>query len=136
VSSDPVLDGALADGRAAHEGLMVDACTITRPGTPTLNRSTSALTPGTATQLYSGKCRIKPQRTPTPTEAGEKRAIVARYEFALPFSAVPSQPLQPGDVVTLTTSADPRLVGQVMTVMALDYGSTATAWRITLEDQN
>jgi hypothetical protein len=26
------------------------------------------------------------------------------------------------------------MVGQVMTVMAIDYASTATAWRLTLED--
>lgn len=115
---------------------MVDACTITRPGAPVLDRTTSQLTPGAVVTLYAGKCRIKPQRTPAPTEAGEKRAVVARYELALPFSAVPSQPVRLADVVTLTTSADARLVGQAMTVMAIDYGSTATAWRLTLEDQN
>lgn len=115
---------------------MVDACTISRPGEPVLDRATSALTPGTPTVLYTGKCRIKAQRTPTPTEAGEERQVVARYELALPFSAVPAQPIRLADTVILTASADPRLIGQVMTVMAIDYGSTATAWRMTLEDQN
>lgn len=136
MSGDPVLDAALTDGRSAHEGLMVDACTIARSTAATLDRTTGNLTPGTPTPLYAGPCRIKPQRTPAPTEAGEKRAVVARYELALPFGAVPSQPLHLADVVTMTASADPRLVGQVMTVMAVDYSSTATAWRLTLEDQN
>lgn len=130
------LDALLAQGRIAHEALMIDACTITRPGTSTLDRATSTLTPGTPTVLYTGQCRVKPQRTPTPTEAGEERQVVARYELALPFSAMPTQPIRLADTVTLTASADPRLIGQAMTVMAVDYGSTATAWRITLEDQN
>lgn len=130
------LDGLLAQGRLAHEELMIDACTISRPGAPTLDRATSVLTPGAETTLYSGKCRIKAQRTPAPTEAGEKRAVIARYELDLPFGAIPAEPIQLADVVTLTGSADPRLAGQVMTVMAIDYGSTATAWRLTLEDQN
>ncbi|MCW2899703.1 MAG: hypothetical protein JWO67_1968 [Streptosporangiaceae bacterium] len=124
----------LAAGRQAHQDLMVDACTITRPGTPTLNRTTSQLTPGPATTLYSGPFRIRPQRTPSPTEAGERRQVVARYNAALPFGALPSGALRIGDVVTVTASADPRMVGQTMTVMAIDYASTATAWRLTLED--
>jgi hypothetical protein len=124
----------LAAGRRAHQDLMVDACTITRPGAPTLNRTTSQLTPGSATTLYTGAIRVRPQRTPSPTEAGERRQVVARYNAALPFDALPAGALRIGDVVTVTASADPRMVGQAMTVMAVDYGSTATAWRLTLED--
>jgi hypothetical protein len=137
VSSDPVLDAALVDGRAEHERLMVDACTITRPGTPTLDRATSQLTPGTPTALYAGKCRLKAQRIPRPEEAGEELVSVARYELALPFSAAlpAGEELRVGDEVTMTASADARLVGQKLHVMAVDFGSTATAWRLTVEDQ-
>lgn len=124
----------IAAGRLAHQQLMVDACTITRPGTPTLNRATSQLSPGPATLLYSGPCRVKPQRVPHNERAGERLEVVARYELALPFSALPASALQVGDTVTITASGDPRLVGQVMAVMAIDFGSTATAWRITIED--
>lgn len=124
----------IAAGRLAHQQLMVDACTITRPGTPVLDRATSQLTPGTSTALYSGPCRVKPQRVPRDREAAERLEVVARYELALPFSAVPAHPLHVGDAVTITASGDPRLVGQVMAVMAIDYGSTATAWRLTIED--
>lgn len=132
-----MLDGALIDGRAAHEALMVDACTITRPGTPVLDRVTSQLTPGAATTLYTGKCRLKSQRMPKPAEAGEELQMLMRYELALPFSATlpAGEELRVGDVVTMTASADARLVGQVLHVMAVDFGSTATAWRLTVEDQ-
>lgn len=123
----------LAAGRIAHQQLMVDACTITRPGTPTLNRSTSVLTPGTPTVLYSGACRLKPQRVPRNEEAGERLAVVARYEVALPFASLATDSLQVGDTVTISASGDTRLVGQPFAVMAVDFGSTATAWRITVE---
>jgi hypothetical protein len=124
----------IAAGRLAHQQLMVDACTISRPGAATLNRATSQLTPGAATQLYAGPCRVKPQRVPRNEHAGERLEVVARYELALPFSAVPPSELRVADLVTITASGDPRLVGQVMTVLAIDFGSTATAWRITIED--
>jgi hypothetical protein len=128
------LDQLLAAGRLAHQQLMVDACTITRPaGAPTLNRTTSQLTPAANTQLYSGVCRVKAQRIPRDRQAGERLTVVGRYEVALPFGAVPAQPLQVGDALTVTASADTRLVGQTMAVMAVDFGSTASAWRLTVE---
>lgn len=128
------LDVLLARARTVHEDLMVDSCTITRPGTAALDRTTSALTPGTATVLYSGKCRVKAQRMPRPAQAGEQLHVVARYEVALPFSAVPESALRVGDLVTVTASGDTRLIGQELAVFAVDYGSTATAWRITAQD--
>ncbi len=130
------LDPVLAAGRAAHQQLMLDACTITRAGAPTLNRTTSALTPGAATTLYTGPCRLKSQRLPRDRHAGERLAEIARYEIALPFDAVTASRLQVGDTLTITSSGDSRLVGRAMSVMAVDYGSTATAWRLTVEDTN
>lgn len=124
----------LTAGRLAHQQLMVDACTIDRPSAPTLDRVTSQLTPGASTRLYTGACRVKPQRIPRAENAGERLEVVGRYELALPFSAHPASPLQVGDLVTITATGDQRLVGQPMAVMAVDYGSTATAWRITIED--
>lgn len=123
----------LAAGRAAHNQLLVDTCTISRPGVSTLNRTTSVLTPGAPTVLYSGACRLKPQRVPRNEEAGERLTVVARYEVALPFASLATDSLQTGDTVTITASGDTRLVGEVFAVMAVDFSSTATAWRITVE---
>ncbi|WP_405883667.1 DUF6093 family protein [Streptomyces sp. NBC_01384] len=123
----------LAAGRLAHDQLLVDTCTISRPGAPTLDRSTSVLTPGAPTVLYSGACRLKPQRVPRNEEAGERLTVVARYELALPFASLASDDLQVGDTVTITASGDTRLVNQPFSVLAVDFGSTATAWRITVE---
>lgn len=123
----------LAAGRLAHQQLMVDACTITRPGAPTLNRTTSQLTPGAPTTLYSGPCRLKPQRVPRNEQASERLTVVARYELALPFNSLAQDDLQVGDTVTMTQSGDPRLVGQQFAVMAVDFGSHSTAWRLTVE---
>lgn len=124
----------LRDGRVAHQQLMVDACTITRAGASTLNRVTSVITPGAATTLYSGACRVKPQRVPRNQQAGERLTVVARYEVALPFSALATDDLQVGDTVTITTSGDTRLVGKTFAVMAVDFGSHSTAWRLTVEE--
>lgn len=123
----------LAAGRAAHNQLLVDTCTITRAGAATLNRATSVLTPGAPTVLYSGPCRLKPQRVPRNEEAGERLTVVARYELALPFASLATDSLQVGDTVTITASGDTRLVDQVFAVMAVDFSSTATAWRISVE---
>lgn len=123
----------LAAGRAAHDQLLVDTCTISRPGTPVLDRPTSVLTPGASTVLYSGACRLKPQRVPRNEEAGERLTIVARYELALPFASLASDDLRVGDAVVITASGDTRLDGQPFAVMAVDFSSTATAWRITVE---
>lgn len=128
------LTALLRDGRAAHDGLMVDVCTISRPGAPVLDRTTSTLTPGPATTLYSGACRVKAQRMPRPAEAGEELVVVARYEVALPFDAEPTSPLRVGDVIVVVASADQRLIGQELAVLAVDFGSTATAWRISAQD--
>lgn len=123
----------LAAGRLAHQQLMVDSCTITRAGSPTLNRATSVLTPGVATTLYSGPCRLKPQRMPRNEEAQERLTVVAHYELALPFGALATDDLNVGDTVTITASGDTRLVNEEFAVLAVDFSSTATAWRITLE---
>jgi hypothetical protein len=123
----------LAAGRAAHDQLLVDTCTISRPGEPTLDRSTSVLTPGAQTALYVGACRLKPQRVPRDENAGERLTVVARYELALPFGSVATGTLQVGDTVTITASGDVRLAGQPFAVMAVDFSSTATAWRLTVQ---
>jgi hypothetical protein len=123
----------LAAGRAAHDQLLVDTCTISRADASTLNRATSVLTPGAATVLYSGPCRLKPQRVPRDEDAGERLTVVARYELALPFASLATDSLQVGDTVTITASGDTRLVDQPFAVMAVDFSSTATAWRITVQ---
>lgn len=123
----------LAAGRAAHNQLLVDTCTITRAGAPSLNRATSVLTPGTPVVLYSGPCRLKPQRVPRNEEAGERLTVVARYELALPFASLATDSLQVGDTVAITASGDTRLVDETFAVMAVDFSSTATAWRISVE---
>lgn len=71
---------------------------------------------------------------PRDEEAGERLTVVARYELALPFGALAVDDLQVGDAVTITASGDARLVGHPFSVLTTDFGSTATAWRITVQD--
>lgn len=130
------LDRLIAAGRAAHQSLLIDQCTISRPGTPTLDRATSVETPGIPTTLYAGVCRLQAQRIPRDVEFGEQLQAVARYQLDLPFDAVPAGALREGDTVTMTASGDARLIGQTLHVMAIDYGSTATVWRITVQNLN
>lgn len=127
------LDALLAAGRLAHQGIMVDACTISRPGPTVLDRSTSIEIPGAPTLLYSGACRLKAQRVPRNEQAGERLTVISRYELALPFDSLATDDLQVGDAVLITASGDTRLVNQAFTVLAVDFGSTVTAWRITVE---
>lgn len=124
----------IAAGRDAHLGLMTDACTITRDGTATLDRTTSALTPGPVTTLYAGACRVKSQRLPRDRQAGERLTVAERYDVMLPFKAVAAGVLQVGDILTVTASDDVRLVGQALAVRAIDFGSLTTSWRLSVED--
>jgi hypothetical protein len=92
-------------GRRAAEALMVDACTITTPGSPATNDTTGVVT-NTPTTKYTGRCKLQRPSGDGRREVAEASVVVAPLELHLPV--VGSEGLAEGDVVTVTASAARR----------------------------
>lgn len=125
---------ATARGQAFAEQQMTDTATITGPaGTPTFNATTGAYTPSPGATLYTGKCRVKPQNVVDRTvQAGERPVHIWPYVVSVPMTATG---IPVDATVTVTASADPDLVGQVLTVKDVARGTSVTARRLGCTDQ-
>jgi len=117
-------------GRARHARLMLDACTVTRPGTRTYNPVTQQYSE-TDTTVYTGPCRIKIWRG-IDVEAAEQEINVQRYYLDLPLSAT-APDVRRRDTVTITASLNAALVGRVLVLTDAEAETTDTAFRITCE---
>ena len=88
-------------GRLAAESLMLDACTITRPGEVVTDPNTGDVT-NTSTTVYSGKCKVQSKDSATSSpEAGEASFTVVSRQVHIPANAAD---IRDGDVVTITAS--------------------------------
>ncbi len=135
------LESALTAGRAEAEALMRDTVTVFRPGPDVFDRVTGISTPGPPeVTFYSGMARVKPdQLADSEVQAGEREVVLRQYKVSLPFSSLlpaPGVRPRPGDVVDVSASPDPRLVGVRLWVTGVQYSGTATAWRIIAEDRS
>jgi hypothetical protein len=123
---------AVLAGRAAAEKLMVDACTIDRPGVPATDPTTGVVTPALTT-VYMGVCKVQgldPQERTR--EAGGYIFTVQRYRVDVPVGAYSPEV---GDLVTITSSTlDPYLSGPLR-VVALLHKTFATAYRLMVTDR-
>ncbi|MEO3978774.1 DUF6093 family protein [Streptomyces sp. CAU 1734] len=136
------LDSALTAGRAAARELMRDQLTITRPGAPVFDWASGTETPGAGVTLYPpagtpGIARVKPETGDgREVEVAEDLMTLRRYTVSLPWDTpMPVRPV-PGDLAVVTASEDPRMVGLRLWVTGVGYSSTATAWRISMEDRS
>lgn len=123
--------GVLPFLRTQAESLMVDTCTITRPGDPVTDPDTGDVTPS-STFVYSGPCKVQQtiSQASNPT-AGSHQFTVLDSRVDLPVSA---GPFKVDDVVTITASVlDPQLAGSVFRVVELFHKSMATAQRTRVE---
>ncbi len=101
---------AVERGRRAAANLMLDTAVVTRPGgSPTFNAITGVLVPSVGTVVHTGPCRL---RQPTPQESevlfGEQQVSIARFIAVFPHDVTG---IDIDDVITLTTSADPDVIG-------------------------
>lgn len=123
---------ALLAGRREAEALMIDACSVTRPGESITDPDTGEVTPS-STPVYSGPCKVQQtiSQASNPT-AGSHAFTVQDSRVDFPVSA---GPLMVDDVVTVTSSVlDPQLVGSVFRVVELFHKSMATAQRTRVEE--
>lgn len=93
--------GVLPFLRAQAESLMIDECTITRPGEAVTNPDTGDVT-NVPVEVYAGKCKVqsKDSATATPDAGGATFTIVSR-QVHIPAN---SADVKDDDVVTITGS--------------------------------
>lgn len=119
--------GHLARGRARHQLLMIDACTVSRPGTKVYDAAADTYDIPLTT-VYTGACRIVVWRG-NEVEAADVEQNVTRYKVDLPL--VPATPLlRRRDVLTVTASQNQQLVGAVITITEVQLDTTATSLRL------
>ena len=118
--------------RAEAESLMIDTCTITRPGDSVTDPDSGVVTPGT-TPVYSGKCKVQSKDSATSTpEAGEAVFVVVSRQIHIPVGAAD---VRNDDVVTVTASVlNPFGVGRRYRVEGFTPDSYDTAARIPVKE--
>lgn len=84
------VEGLVARARVAHQRLMVDTCTITRLTSGSMNTTTGAYSPSSAS-IYSGKCRLRGDNAAgvgvTESQAGGAEQATVRYALLLPYGS-------------------------------------------------
>lgn len=123
----------LAKARANAEDLMTDQCVVTRPGDTTTDPETGLPNTGTE-KVYEGRCKVQTSGG-LASEQTEGSAAQAMGAVSLVWSLYVHFPygtpgLRAGDVVEVTESANPLLVGRRLRLVSPQSEKThATACR-------
>jgi hypothetical protein len=98
----------------SYDNLLTDTCTIVRRTQGVFNESTGQYGSPTNTSIYSGVCRVAPLSGIARRVRVGEEAVIDRAQWVfLPFSATG---VKPEDIVTITASEDPDVIGREMTV--------------------
>jgi Family of unknown function (DUF6093) len=123
---------AIEAGRAAAEALMLDECSITRPGEGkgTWNEATGTYDPVPPTTVYSGKCKLQTGEVAvTTSDVAGRQAFIVAWRLDLPVEG--TEAVRQGDTATITASAlDAALVGRTFIVQSTHIGTAKTARRL------
>ena len=122
---------ALPELRAQAESRMRSTCSIASPATTGGVWDEASLTflPSTPAPVYVGPCRVRvPVAQPGSPVAGEVEYDVDDRIVSLPIAT--STTVRAKMRVTVTTSADPALVGEVYEIISVPSGDDLTARRL------
>jgi hypothetical protein len=126
------VNAALPFLQASAASMQTDTVRIVRNGPlGTPNPSTGVVTPSQST-IYTGPGRVKPYKrvTANGVSAGDAKDSLALYVVSLPLTVTT---VQPGDIVHITASADPRLLTTELRVIVVERAQQLTARRLTCE---
>ena len=126
------LKSALARGQRRALTLMTETCTVSRETRGALSTATDTYATSFAA-VYAGPCRVKPAAAEQVRTSGEVAVSTRRYTVSVPLAVAT---VQRGDVLTVTASADPALVGRPLVVIDFTLGELVTARRLTVEDRS
>ena len=123
---------AVLDGRRQAESLMLDTCTITRPGEVVTDPVTGEVTNSTAT-VYAGRCKVQSKNSATASpEAGGAVFTVVSRQVHIPANAAD---VRDGDVVKITASAlNAFTVGKQYRVEGFTPDTFDTAARLPVKE--
>lgn len=123
--SSPAFTAAL--GAAFAESLMSATCELReREGDPVTDPNTGEATVPVGALVYAGRCHIRPGGgSPVVVEGGEAFS----YDFQVSLPATVSGATG-GQLLTVTGSPDPDLIGRVLEVQEVDRGDYRTARRL------
>jgi hypothetical protein len=123
---------ALPVFRHEANSLMLDECTITRPGEPVTDPDTGDVT-NSAETVYAGKCKVQSKDSATSSpEAGEHTFTVVSRQVHIPANAAD---VRDGDVVTITTSRlNAFTVGKQYRVSGFTPDTFETAARLPVKE--
>ena len=130
----------LERGRENAESLMTDECTVVRPGEAATDPDTGEVKP-TSTQVYAGHCKVQTSGG-LASENTEGSAAQAMGAVSLVWSLYAHFPygtpgLRAGDVVEVTESANPLLVGRRLRLVSpQSEKSWATACRWNVKEDS
>lgn len=121
-------------GRRFAEAQMVDACTVKRLVSSTVNPDTGQIGATSYTTIYTGKCKVQQLAPATvPTAVGQAAEFVGQLMLHLPVSAVTSANVAPDDLVTITAAAlDASLVSRTFRLRGPAHKTYATARRLPM----
>jgi hypothetical protein len=98
----------------SYENLLTDTCSIVRRTQGAFNEGTGQYGAPTDAPVYSGVCRVAPRNVQAPRVVVGEEAVIDRSQWVfLPQSTVG---VKPEDIVTVTASEDPDVIGREMTV--------------------
>lgn len=125
---------AVAEGQAAAEALMTDACGITRGSGERVYNSETHQYETPSDSVYVGKCRVKPSALSgnTTAQAGDTDVSLWPFTVSIPVTA----DAELNDVVTITASSDPTLVDRKLRVRSVARGTHITARRLDCEEDS
>jgi len=125
----------LAKARANAECLMTDRCVVTRPGVTTTDPDTGLTTTGKE-KVYEGSCKVQTSGglASEQTEGSAAQAMGAvSFVWSLYIHFPFGTSLRNGDLVTVTKSANPELVGRryrMISPQSEKSWATACRWNV------
>lgn len=132
------LTALLREARAAAEQLMTDTCTITRI-TGTISDPDTGVTKPASEKVWEGKCKLQTSGglAEETSVSGTQVSVGARVQQWSLYAHFPMSAtgLKPGDLVEITQSSDPELVGKRVRLINLQSEKThATAQRWNVKE--
>ena len=125
----------LERARENAESLMTDECTVVRPGEAATDPDTGEVKP-TFTQVYAGHCKVQTSGglasenvEGSAAQAMGAASLVWSLYIHFPFGTM----LRNGDLVTVTQSANPELVGRryrMISPQSEKSWATACRWNV------
>lgn len=111
---------------------LVDGCEIRSPADPVFDEDEGVDVEGVGELVYSGACRHRPSAGARVVNAGDTDVPLERFDLWLPWDTTG---VKVDQVVTMTSSSTPHIVGRRYRVAEVLGGSDAEALKLSVEEK-